>query len=150
MVMRQMKWRGVHHKNAHRRKWGHPCRGIGGRESSHNWAKPSVSSYYCCRRSMILVNASVSVPFQAKKRVSCKAGQSQVPVIYANGCCTFIGLYTLHGERPWQLSGAWFHSCAAPFFSQSGKTLRSSIFVWCLFYQVLNCSCSLHVRESSL
>ena len=52
-----------------------------------------------------------------------------VPVVYATGLCGVHEWHTFHREWPPQLSGTWYHSCAAPFFRQSGKTWRPLILV---------------------
>ena len=69
-------------------------------------------------------------------------------LFHVTGLCSVGELYTLHGELPPQLSGAWFNSRAASFVRQSGKTWRSLIFVWWVFGSIA--LLSLHVRESSL
>ena len=71
--------------------------------------------------------------------------QKYVPVIYATGSCSVGELCTFRREWPPQLSGTCYHSCAAPFVRQSGKTWRSLICVRCFSVRLL----LLHVKSAS-
>ena len=70
------------------------------------------------------------------------------PLYKVTGICSVGMMRAIHGERPPQLPGMWYRSCAALFVRQSWKTLAIVRIRMVAFGSIA--AFSQHVRESSL